>query len=78
MKVYVKIENTENDIHTRVIDGISLIDAAVKVFRSLPVEFYGNKGIKPRIWCSELGFTSEEYEYIDTALVIKKAGFEFI
>ncbi len=78
MKLYIKIENTDGDEIRRVITASDEVDAAVKVFRSLPVEFYGGKAIKPRIWYSELGFDSTEYEYLDTAEIIQKAGFVFL
>lgn len=77
MKLYVKIENTSNEVFKMVVNCGRLIEGLKTVIEKLPKDFTKNKQLASRIYVSEVGFDSEQHTYKDTSLVLKKAGYEF-
>jgi hypothetical protein len=77
MKVYVKVENYSNEKYQVVINCKTLIDGLKTVLQKMPKEFTKGKKLKPRIYCSEVGFESDEFKWVDIVKVMRKADFDF-
>lgn len=77
MKLYVKIENTSNEVFKIIVNSKRLMDCLKAAIEKMPKEFYKDKQLAPRIYVSELGFDSDVNTYVDTSLVLKKVGYLF-
>lgn len=73
MKLYIKIKNVDGEEEKFVVSRESKMSAIKYCLDKLPQEFL-SCGFSSRIYTSELGFDSDDNEYLDTMKVLKKAG----
>lgn len=76
MKLYIEVKNSDGESHKVIISADKKVDCLKKAMKKLPKDFLKNKEIMPRVYISELGFDSEEHEYVDVVKVFKKIGFK--
>lgn len=77
MKLYVKMENQSGEKHQVVVMCTKKSEGLVKAVKLMPKEFTRGKRLKPRIYVSEVGFDSENFEWVDIVKVMRKADFDF-
>lgn len=76
MKLYVRMENRSGEKHQVVVSCTKKSEGLVKAVQLMPKDFTRGKQLKPRIYVSEVGFDSENFEWIDVIKVLRKADYQ--